>query len=170
MDVTKKSLRPYRWRGWMNATNPIATYAVENEEQLGQLAKRFAQISQPEDCFALIGDLGAGKTSFARAFIRALAGQDTEVTSPTFTLIQTYDSPRGRIVHADLYRLESVEEILAIGLLDQLAGSIGLIEWPQHILSYLPSRTLRVEIRAGAHQNARQLLVFGVSEWKRKLP
>jgi len=107
------------------------------------------EIANAIDCpivIALWGDLGAGKTSFARAFIRTLA-QDAqlEVPSPTFTLAQNYHSTKGTIWHFDLYRLESPDEALEIGFEDALADSIILVEWPERLGPQLPPR--RIDIR-----------------------
>lgn len=106
-------------------------------------AARLAAQARAGDCFALYGDLGAGKTSFARAFIRALAGAETEVPSPTYTLVQHYDARLGEgsaalITHADLYRVKSACELDEIGLADAFDRSITLIEWPDVAAQWLP--------------------------------
>jgi len=102
-------------------------------EQLKALAAKVAEATKAPACICLIGDLGAGKTEFARAFIRAKAGEVT-VTSPTFNIVQVYDN----IQHFDLYRLKSADELQEIGLEDALQTSICLIEWPQIAESLLP--------------------------------
>ena len=86
--------------------NSTFTYAVPSEEALLQAVGDLAAALQPGDFVSLIGDLGSGKTTFARALIRQLAGdQQFEVPSPTFTLVQTYTLPRFTIMHADFYRV-----------------------------------------------------------------
>src|SRR5476651_1643231 len=86
-------------------------------------AVRLAATMKAGDVLLLEGDLGSGKTVFARALIRALADDSSlEVPSPTFTLVQTYDTPRGTVWHFDLYRLEEPEEIYEIGWEEALAG------------------------------------------------
>lgn len=92
-----------------------------------------AEVSQPGDVITLQGDLGAGKSEFARAFIRSLLGLDTQVPSPTFTLVQLYDETDLPVWHFDLYRLEKAEEVWELGLEEALEGGICLIEWPERL-------------------------------------
>jgi tRNA threonylcarbamoyladenosine biosynthesis protein TsaE len=87
------------------------TLALPTEAATAALAARLADAIRPRDLIALSGPLGAGKTFLARALIRRLAGAETEVPSPTFTLVQTYDSAAGTLWHFDLYRLRDPEEI-----------------------------------------------------------
>ena len=85
------------------------------------------------------GDLGAGKTTFARALIRHLAGDPAvEVPSPTFTMLQTYELPRFTVVHGDLYRVTGPGELDELGLDDLPAGAVTLLEWPDRAASVLP--------------------------------
>lgn len=115
------------------------TQAVPNEEALGQLAAEFAAILQPGDFVTLSGDLGAGKTTFARAIIRELAGDDQlEVPSPTFTLLQTYELPRFALMHADFYRVANADELAELGFDDVSPGTVVLVEWPERAEHVLP--------------------------------
>lgn len=101
------------------------------------LAKRLAPHLRAGDVIALHGGLGAGKTTFARALISALLGQETEVPSPTYTLIQTYRGPGFPVFHMDLYRLEHPDEVFELGW-DDTQDGVSLIEWPDHAGPHLP--------------------------------
>jgi tRNA threonylcarbamoyladenosine biosynthesis protein TsaE len=111
------------------------------------------------DVFALWGDLGMGKTRFARAFVAARAGAETEVPSPTFTLVQTYDLPGGPVWHFDLYRLADPEEIWELGWEAAREGASALIEWPQRGAGVLPKPDLDITISPQA--SGRSLLLQG---------
>ncbi len=109
------------------------------------LAQVMAAFARPRDLIALEGDLGAGKTTFARAFIRSLAGDDElEIPSPTFTLVQSYATPRLDVAHYDLYRLSDESELAELGLDDALARGIALVEWPERGGALLPTDRLTV--------------------------
>ncbi|WP_370638261.1 tRNA (adenosine(37)-N6)-threonylcarbamoyltransferase complex ATPase subunit type 1 TsaE [Ancylobacter sp. Lp-2] len=105
---------------------------LPDEYATGRLAMDLAFALVPGDLVALEGDLGAGKSTLARALIRALADDlDLEVPSPTFNLVQTYDLPRHRVVHADFYRLGDPSELEEIGWDEMADGAIALVEWPE---------------------------------------
>jgi tRNA threonylcarbamoyl adenosine modification protein YjeE len=115
------------------ATVPHATWALPDAAATTALAQACAPCLAPGDTLLLQGDLGAGKTHFARALIRARLGPlgaAAEIPSPSFTLVQTYDAPGGEIWHADLYRLSDPQEVLELGLDMALEEAICLIEWP----------------------------------------
>jgi len=122
------------------------------------------------DVIALKGDLGAGKTVFARAFIRALCGPQTEVPSPTFTLVQSYDRPAAEtLYHFDLYRLETPEEALELDIDDAFGDGISLIEWPERLGSLLPRGHLEVALRYGEAEQQRLCLITGAGAWVERL-
>ena len=93
---------------------------------------------EPRDFLALAGDLGAGKTTFSRAMIAYLANDAAlEVPSPSFTLVQHYDLPRLRVVHADLFRLAGADDLAELGL-DEIADAVVVMEWPERAGGALP--------------------------------
>jgi N-acetylmuramate 1-kinase len=101
------------------------------EGDVSRLAQEIAFLVQPGDTLALEGDLGAGKSTFARALIRAIAGNpELEIPSPTFTLVQSYETPRFEIAHFDLYRLTDASEIDELGLDSALTRGVAVVEWP----------------------------------------
>lgn len=104
-----------------------------SEKQTQDFAIQCAQSANIGDVFLLKGPLGAGKSVFARAFIQHIAGEKIDVPSPTFTLVQTYDTLEASLWHFDLYRLESPEEIYELGWEDALNNNILLIEWPERL-------------------------------------
>ncbi|EHH06657.1 MULTISPECIES: bifunctional tRNA (adenosine(37)-N6)-threonylcarbamoyltransferase complex ATPase subunit type 1 TsaE/phosphotransferase [Agrobacterium] len=114
------------------------TIPLEGEKDTIRLGEDLALALKPGDCLALIGDLGTGKSTLARAFIRAVADEpDLEVPSPTFTIIQTYDA-RIPVAHLDLYRLSDVSELDELGIDEMLEDGICLIEWPDIATDILP--------------------------------
>ncbi|MFN0262316.1 tRNA (adenosine(37)-N6)-threonylcarbamoyltransferase complex ATPase subunit type 1 TsaE [Tepidamorphus sp. 3E244] len=121
--------------------------ALPDEEATQALAREFALFARPGDFIALSGDLGAGKSTFARAFIRALAGDDAlEVPSPTFTLVQTYDETRLPVLHCDLYRISDAGEIDELGLDEALAEGVVLVEWPDNAPGSLATTRLDMQL------------------------
>ncbi len=111
-------------------------------------AQALAATLQPGDCVALHGDLGAGKTFFARACIRALGVTDTAIPSPTYAIIQPYEAGAARIVHMDWYRLTDADEVASIGALDYFRPPwIALIEWPERAPELLPESTRHITLR-----------------------
>lgn len=135
--------------------NPL----IVNLIQLKELAHQLAEIATVGDVFLLDGDLGAGKTTFARYFIQALAG-DIEVPSPTFTLVQVYETEKGEICHCDLYRLESAEEVEELGLEDAFHHSICLVEWPDRLGYLTPKSYLSVHLEIG-DEGTRKMTLTG---------
>lgn len=133
----------------------IWTLRLEDETLTARLAADLATILVPGDTVTLSGGLGAGKTTFARALIRALCGApDLEVPSPTFTLVQTYDGLACPVVHADLYRLSGPEDLYELGFEEITQGAITLIEWPDRAGHLLPADRLDVALRLGPLEQA----------------
>ena len=123
----------------------VLAVSLPDEGATAALGARLAKVARPGDVVALVGDLGAGKTTLARALIRSLAGPETEAPSPTFTLVQTYQTPRLSIWHFDLYRLEDPGEARELGLEEAMDG-LCLIEWPERLGRYLPATRLEVQL------------------------
>jgi tRNA threonylcarbamoyladenosine biosynthesis protein TsaE len=125
-----------------------------------RLAGRLAEVAAAGDVIALWGDLGAGKSTFARAYIRALAearGVDVdEVPSPTFTIVQIYDDLRPAVWHVDLFRLNGPEDTRELGLEEAQGNAVLLIEWPDQLASELPPDRLDLHLGAGPGDNARR--------------
>ncbi len=118
---------------------------LPDETALHRLMMDVAAVLEPGDLVTLSGDLGAGKTTFARALIRYLAGDAAiEVPSPTFTLLQTYELPRYPIVHGDLYRLSGPAELAELGFDDLPPTAVVLLEWPDRAAGHLPADRLDI--------------------------
>jgi tRNA threonylcarbamoyladenosine biosynthesis protein TsaE len=118
---------------------------------------------------ALHGPLGAGKTTFARGFIQQLTGGSEEVVSPTFTLVQVYDTPHDPTWHFDLYRLEKADDVLELGFEDALATGISLIEWPERLGAMLPATRLDVVLALAGTGRTATLSGVGWAERIKKI-
>lgn len=128
-----------------------ATLRADSPETTDRLARRLADATGPGDTLLLSGALGAGKSHFARAFIRHAMGPGAEgmdVPSPSFTLVQTYDAPKGEIWHADLYRLSGPDEVLELGLEEAMETARCLIEWPERLAPELPASAVIVRFES----------------------
>jgi tRNA threonylcarbamoyladenosine biosynthesis protein TsaE len=115
------------------------------------------------DTVLLQGDLGSGKTTLARAILAAL-GVEEAVPSPTFTLVQAYDTPRLVVSHYDLYRLKRAAELDELGLEEALEDGAALIEWPERAEGRLPSDALAVHLSA---ETERQAVMEGPAQWRK---
>jgi tRNA threonylcarbamoyladenosine biosynthesis protein TsaE len=133
-----------------------------------ELGRRLAAILRRGDVVALEGPLGSGKTALARAAIRALTSPQEDVPSPTFTLVQSYDSGRGSLYHFDLYRLEAPDQAVELGIDDAFAEGISLVEWPDRLGGYLPRRHLKITLAAGAKKDSRIARISGGTQWKER--
>lgn len=125
------------------------------------LGARIAKGLRSGDAVALKGELGTGKTTLARAILRALDVGES-VPSPTFTLVQTYETPHLTVRHFDLYRIRSPREIDELGLEDALADGAVLIEWPERAAGRLPGDALQVLLIANG---ARRAEITGPKRW-----
>ncbi|MBB2180948.1 tRNA (adenosine(37)-N6)-threonylcarbamoyltransferase complex ATPase subunit type 1 TsaE [Gluconacetobacter tumulicola] len=122
------------------------TINLPSPEATGDLARRLARAARPGDAILLSGVLGAGKSVFSRAFLRAACGDpEMEVPSPTFTLVQAYDAPVAPVAHFDLWRLDGPGGLHELGWDDACEG-IVLVEWPDRLGALTPVEALRIEL------------------------
>ncbi|PJI42017.1 tRNA (adenosine(37)-N6)-threonylcarbamoyltransferase complex ATPase subunit type 1 TsaE [Ferrovibrio sp.] len=124
----------------------IRRYQLPDEAATAALGMLLADRLQPGDAILLDGALGVGKTCFARALIRHLSGNETEVPSPSFNLVLTYDIPQGMLWHFDLYRIGNPRELDELGLDDALRDGVTLVEWPDRLGSQAPAGALTVSL------------------------
>ena len=139
---------PARYTSRMTEALPYhREFELSDETATLALGSSVAGKSQVPQVIFLRGDLGAGKTTFSRGFLRA-RGHDGSVKSPTYTLVESYESvPGGPVFHLDLYRLKDAEELAFLGLGDYLsADGILLIEWPERAEAQLPLATLDITL------------------------
>ncbi len=151
------------------AESGALTVALADPDATARLAVALAALLRPGDVVALRGDLGTGKTTFARALIRALTGTDEDVPSPTFTLVQTYATAAFEIWHFDLYRLEKPEDAVELGIEDAMAEGVTLIEWPERLGPALPARRLDVRLAYADSETARTATLCGTADWPQRL-
>jgi len=118
------------------------------------------------EAVCLSGPLGAGKSTLARAMVRALTSADEDVPSPTFTLVQFYEGPRLNVAHFDLYRLSSPEEAYEIGLDDALDDGAAVIEWPERLEGDLPPDRLDIEISPADDSAGRRVRLTPHGAWE----
>ncbi|MEE9272032.1 MAG: tRNA (adenosine(37)-N6)-threonylcarbamoyltransferase complex ATPase subunit type 1 TsaE [Robiginitomaculum sp.] len=148
----------------MNAI--LKTINLADAQATQALGARLANTLKPGDILALRGDLGAGKTTLARGFINKFMG-DINVPSPTYTLLQTYNSPQFDIWHFDLYRLEDEADIWELDIEKALEDGVCLIEWPERIENLLSGNELCVNIRF--LNQGRCVNISGNHMWKDRL-
>lgn len=147
----------------------VPLFPLETPSQTQALAQRLAGGLRPGDVLLLQGPLGAGKTTFARAVIQHLLGKDEAVPSPTYTLAQSYATPRGLVWHVDLYRLKGEAELHTLGLEDILWGTaIALVEWPERLGAFRPSQALRASLEM-TPAGGRLLTLEGGERWRDRL-
>ena len=121
------------------------------------------------DLLALSGGLGAGKTTLARAIVRAFLGDDaTEVPSPTFTLVQPYQGPRGTLSHFDLYRISGPGEVDELGLDDAIEDGVALVEWPDRLSADTQGERLDIHLEDHAG-GGREVVLSGLGTWPERL-
>ena len=131
---------------------------LRDEAATARLGAAVARHLRAGEAVCLSGPLGAGKSTLARALVRALTTPDEDVPSPTFTLVQFYDGARLKVAHFDLYRLSNPDEAYEIGLDEALEDGAAVIEWPERLAGRLPPDRLDIEIAfadGGARRRAK---------------
>ena len=118
----------------------------------------------------MTGDIGAGKSFLARSIIQSHQSTPEDVPSPTFTLVQTYDTNLGEIWHADLYRLSGSDDVIELGLYDAFDTAICLIEWPDRLQDLAPAKALTIDFAMGDTDDARVLRITTPNaDWQARL-
>ena len=126
---------------------PTFCFSLPDEAATERLGRSIAQQLRPRDVVALQGGLGVGKTTLARAILRAASGDpNLIVPSPTFTLAEVYETPRGSFWHFDLYRLEAPEQVFELGWEEARADGVALVEWAERLGPLLPDDRLTVTL------------------------
>jgi tRNA threonylcarbamoyladenosine biosynthesis protein TsaE len=138
----------------------IETYSSEETAKLGE---KFSSRLQSGDIVALFGELGAGKTSFVQGICKGL-GIHEHVASPTFTIVNEYNSGKLIVYHFDFYRMKSTNELREIGFEEYLNGNgICLIEWADRIQEFLPAKRFDVKLELGVDYNTRRIEIEEIS-------
>lgn len=142
-------------------------FRLPDEAATARLGAAIAAALRPGDAVCLTGPLGAGKSTLARALVRALTTPGEDVPSPTFTLVQFYEGRGLKIAHFDLYRLTSPDEAYEIGLDEALEDGAAVIEWPERLAGHLPPDRLDIEIAPdGPAEAARRVRLTPHGEWE----
>jgi len=147
-------------------THRVLALDLADETATAALGARIGAVARVGDVVALMGDLGAGKTTLARGLIRSLMGQATEAPSPTFTLVQTYAAPGLAVWHFDLYRLNDPREARELGLEEAVDG-LALIEWPERLGRDLP--LARLEVRLSFAGQGRIARLVDLADWSTRI-
>lgn len=120
-------------------------FVCNSLENTKKAAEYFSEFAKPGQCFALCGNLGFGKTTFAQYLIKTLNPNIKNIISPTFNIIQTYPNEIAEIWHIDCYRLKSADEFYDLGIEEAFSNCITIIEWPEIIKDLLPSDTIKIQ-------------------------
>jgi tRNA threonylcarbamoyladenosine biosynthesis protein TsaE len=134
-----------------------AQITCHSPERTCAIAQVLGRVLRRGDCILLEGEVGAGKTHFARCLIQGLLPTPEDVPSPTYTLVQTYTGRTGDIWHADLYRLTDIGEVEELGLLEAFETAINLVEWPDRLGDLAPESALCLTLTTAATEDSRTL-------------
>lgn len=139
---------------------------ANNESDTKNIAETLYKISKKGDVFGLSGDMGSGKTTFAKYFIQK--GSKSEIVpSPSYNIYFKYSTKKSAIYHLDAWRLKEAKEILNLGIIEYLEESILIVEWPENINKFLPSNMLTINFTL--NKNNRSLFLVGNEEWKKRI-
>lgn len=152
-------------------TTPPVSLTLTSPDDTADFATRLGNILGPGDIVLLEGPIGSGKTHFARSLIQSLMQVPEDVPSPTFTLVQAYDTQAGEVWHCDLYRLSMVEEVEELGLIDAFETAICLVEWPDKLGPLTPQSALNLvfETDPNAEETRHLTLKWSDPKWSQKL-
>ena len=141
---------------------------IKSLEHLQLISKRIVDKISEKDCIFLVGEIGAGKTTFTRSLINSLQKKDgveeTEVLSPTFNLLHEYDIKKIKVMHYDLYRIKDNKELDQLGIFSENMNSIKIIEWPQLVETNVRDR-LELHLSYSKDENERILILKGLGKW-----
>lgn len=149
----------------------IATLTLTDLAATKRLGLFLAKQLMVGDVLALQGALGAGKSELARTIIQQVCPDETDIPSPTFTLVQAYESDdNGSLLHFDLYRLAEPGDVFELGIEDAFVEAVCLIEWPERLAGYLPDHALTIEIDYDPGTNGdREVTLSGDAAWQKRL-
>ena len=140
-------------------------FTLSDLAQTRRFAFCLSQFMAPGRVFSISGPLGAGKSELARGMVTAVCGPQDDIPSPTFTIVQPYLSDAGfEVWHMDLYRLETAEQALALGIEDAFYECCCLIEWPDKLQELLPEDQIRIDLAMGSDSRARVLALAAAPE------
>ncbi len=150
--------------------NASIRLSLPNIESVSALGSYIYKTSAVGTAITLSGEIGVGKTTLARSIIHAALGEEEEVPSPTFTLVQTYETLSGiNIWHFDLYRLVHPEDSFELGIEEAFANGISLVEWPERLGSLWPPHRLEVMMALTGWHEGRQASLQGHGWWKARM-
>ena len=142
---------------------------IKSLDHLKLISEKVANNISEKDCIYLIGEIGVGKTTFTRTLINYFQKREgveqTQVLSPTFNLLYEYDIKKIKVMHYDLYRIKSSKELDQLGIFNEIANSIKIIEWPQLIENNVTDR-LEIHLSYASNENERKLIIKGFGKWK----
>ena len=166
-----KSSKTMSWHFRVTKKNRIAFFGVTPSQTL-LLAALLAKFLKPSDTVLLFGEIGSGKTFFTRGVIQKMMQCQNvmmeEIPSPTFTIVQIYDTLSPSVWHLDLYRLENQQDLLQLGFEDTIQNDIYFIEWPEKLGAFIPKRNISIKFEyCGSKYESRNICIeFHGSNWR----